>query len=264
MNIDNVKTNFLSTANRFFDEYISDVLICYGENASRFSDDTAKVNLFYRRDYNCLYICSHFMINNHEIKTDIEKFRIIGSFEFQSIKDKNEKSLFHSFVAVVLQKLENEVIVKYPTIFSWENTFTYCSVDGCIYNKIPTICNNNGQCIHHSLFSSDGINPDHLILLDSPISKDFNSSKQPPKPKKISKAQTERSKMSASLRYDILERDGFKCNYCGASPELDNDIQLHVDHIIPVSKGGKTEWDNLQVLCQRCNLGKSNKMPLAA
>ena len=64
--------------------------------------------------------------------------------------------------------------------------------------------------------------------------------------------------MTDSLRYDVLKRDGFKCQICGASAQ--DGATLHVDHIIPVSKGGKTEMSNLQTLCDRCNLGKSNKL----
>ena len=68
----------------------------------------------------------------------------------------------------------------------------------------------------------------------------------------------ERSLMTDSLRYDILKRDNFRCQICGASAS--DGVKLHVDHIIPVSKGGKTEPSNLQTLCERCNLGKSNKL----
>lgn len=71
------------------------------------------------------------------------------------------------------------------------------------------------------------------------------------------KLKHERTKMSASLRYDILKRDCFKCKICGATEK--DGIKLHVDHIVPVSKGGKTEWSNLRTLCERCNLGKSDK-----
>ena len=67
----------------------------------------------------------------------------------------------------------------------------------------------------------------------------------------------ERAKMTDSLRYDVLKRDGFRCCLCGASAS--DGAVLHVDHIKPVSKGGKTEYNNLQTLCDRCNLGKSNK-----
>lgn len=68
----------------------------------------------------------------------------------------------------------------------------------------------------------------------------------------------QRRLMKASLRYEILTRDGFRCKICGAS--ADDGVTLHVDHIIPVSKGGLTEKSNLRTLCERCNLGKGNKI----
>ena len=68
----------------------------------------------------------------------------------------------------------------------------------------------------------------------------------------------ERSKMTDSLRYDILKRDNFRCQLCGSSAQ--DGVKLHVDHIIPVSKGGKTVPSNLRTLCDRCNLGKSDKI----
>lgn len=69
---------------------------------------------------------------------------------------------------------------------------------------------------------------------------------------------TERAKMTDSLRYDILKRDGFRCQLCGATAK--EGAKLHVDHIIPVSKGGKTVASNLRTLCDRCNMGKSDKI----
>lgn len=71
-------------------------------------------------------------------------------------------------------------------------------------------------------------------------------------------AKYERSLMSASLRYDVLKRDNYRCCICGAS--RNDGAKLHVDHITPVSKGGKTTMSNLQTLCEQCNLGKSNKL----
>ena len=64
---------------------------------------------------------------------------------------------------------------------------------------------------------------------------------------------------SLSLRYQVLNRDKFKCVKCGRSPANDPSIELHIDHIVPYSKGGETILDNLQTLCQHCNLGKGNK-----
>ncbi len=61
----------------------------------------------------------------------------------------------------------------------------------------------------------------------------------------------ERSKLSASLRYDVMIRDRFRCVLCGASQE--DGAELYVDYIRPVSEGGKTEMDNLRTLCSRCD-----------
>ena len=69
-------------------------------------------------------------------------------------------------------------------------------------------------------------------------------------------ADYERSLLTPSLRYDILRRDGFRCTICGRGQE--DGVKLHVDHIRPVSKGGRTIPENLRTLCQDCNLGKSD------
>lgn len=70
-------------------------------------------------------------------------------------------------------------------------------------------------------------------------------------------AQYQRRMMSDSLRYDVMKRDGFRCVLCGATAQ--DGVKLHVDHIIPVSKGGKTTMSNLRTLCEQCNMGKRNK-----
>ena len=59
--------------------------------------------------------------------------------------------------------------------------------------------------------------------------------------------------MNANLRWAVLERDGFACVYCGRRPP---EIVLHVDHMLPRSKGGADSFDNLVAACQDCNLGK--------
>lgn len=66
------------------------------------------------------------------------------------------------------------------------------------------------------------------------------ANKRPPIPKEVVDA--------------VWNRDGGKCVYCGSTENL------HLDHIIPFSKGGDTSVENLQLLCQKCNLQKSNKI----
>jgi hypothetical protein len=61
------------------------------------------------------------------------------------------------------------------------------------------------------------------------------------------------------LRYIAIKRDGRRCLACGRGPV--DGIVIHVDHIVPISKDWSKRLDirNLQVLCEDCNIGKSNK-----
>lgn len=70
--------------------------------------------------------------------------------------------------------------------------------------------------------------------------------------------------ISPQLRNEILERNGFTCQLCGAGPG-DTDpfnphrkVRLHVDHIVPISQGGTDDKENLRVLCSACNQGRAN------
>jgi 5-methylcytosine-specific restriction endonuclease McrA len=65
-----------------------------------------------------------------------------------------------------------------------------------------------------------------------------------------------RTHVPRGLRKEVFKRDGYKCVECGA--RRDDGATLHVDHKIPVSKGGTDELDNLQTLCSDCNLNKSD------
>ncbi len=60
------------------------------------------------------------------------------------------------------------------------------------------------------------------------------------------------------LRFKVMRRDNFKCCICGKSPATSPGVELHIDHIKPWSKGGESTIDNLQTLCSKCNLGKSD------
>ncbi len=59
-----------------------------------------------------------------------------------------------------------------------------------------------------------------------------------------------------SLRYRVLKESGGRCALCGATKK---ERPLDVDHILPKSKGGKNEYENLQVLCSKCNRSQGNK-----
>jgi ATP adenylyltransferase len=62
--------------------------------------------------------------------------------------------------------------------------------------------------------------------------------------------------ISGTLRYEVLKQAKFRCELCGVSADV---RALEVDHIIPRSKGGTEEPDNLQALCYRCNAMKRDR-----
>lgn len=72
--------------------------------------------------------------------------------------------------------------------------------------------------------------------------------------------QGQRALMTQQLRKRIKERDNYTCHYCHNSISKEPNLLLEIDHIIPLSKGGKTEERNLQTLCWKCNRSKGNKI----
>jgi hypothetical protein len=67
---------------------------------------------------------------------------------------------------------------------------------------------------------------------------------------------SKRKTISQSLRFEVLKRDLFTCQYCGArAPE----VILEIDHVKPVAKGGDNSIENLVAACKECNRGKRDK-----
>lgn len=54
-------------------------------------------------------------------------------------------------------------------------------------------------------------------------------------------------------RRAVFVRDGHRCQYCGASAES-------IDHVVPTSKGGPHEWENVVACCRRCNAAKEDRL----
>ena len=62
-----------------------------------------------------------------------------------------------------------------------------------------------------------------------------------------------KERIPQNLRRMVIERDGLRCVYC--DEDLSN-AEVHLDHVIPESRGGLTNYSNLQVTCRKCNLAK--------
>lgn len=62
-------------------------------------------------------------------------------------------------------------------------------------------------------------------------------------------------------RANVFIRDHFKCQYCGKKC---GKTHLTLDHIVPVSQGGKKTWENIVTCCRRCNQKKGGRTPTQA
>lgn len=71
-------------------------------------------------------------------------------------------------------------------------------------------------------------------------------------------AKPKRQPIKPSIRFQVLKRDDYRCQMCGATAQ--DGAKLEIDHIHPVSKGGGNEPSNLQVLCRDCNAGKRDQL----
>lgn len=58
-------------------------------------------------------------------------------------------------------------------------------------------------------------------------------------------------------RRNIYIRDNFTCQYCGCKPGRED---LTIDHVHPRSRGGRSEWENVVLACQRCNAKKGSRL----
>ncbi len=66
------------------------------------------------------------------------------------------------------------------------------------------------------------------------------------------------NRSAAFTRFNVFLRDGFLCQYCG---EAFPTSELTFDHVVPLSRGGRTEWTNVVTACTGCNLRKGGFLP---
>jgi 5-methylcytosine-specific restriction endonuclease McrA len=67
-----------------------------------------------------------------------------------------------------------------------------------------------------------------------------------------------RRSIPQDVKIAVSARDGGRCRQCGST------VQLHFDHVIPISRGGANTVANIQLLCGACNRAKGAKLKLTA
>lgn len=66
--------------------------------------------------------------------------------------------------------------------------------------------------------------------------------------------------VSKRTRFEVMRRDGFRCQYCGLKG-TETGAGLTIDHVVPVALGGSDSPNNLVAACRDCNAGKTSAMP---
>ena len=95
------------------------------------------------------------------------------------------------------------------------------------------------------------------IVEDSILPTDFIKEPDVSPERAPEKIKQGRSPLPPKLRTAVFKRDKFVCQYCGACGP---DVELEVDHIIPVSRGGTDDMKNLKTACFNCNRGKGDSV----
>lgn len=159
---------------------------------------------------------------------------------FTSLTERNEKSastrLSAERFAAIERRLLRRSLLRKPK--------SHARVECCVSYQSPKGRNSYSKSMHND-FEQFATHFEHAL---SVAARQATAQRQRAR---------ERSLMTASLRYEILKRDGHRCKSCGASSA--SGAVLHIDHIFPVSKGGRTTRGNLQTLCEACNLGKRDR-----
>ena len=203
--------------------------------AKRFGDEFQ--SLFGRRDIYRIYPCSRQMAANFY---DIEKqLNYLRKYFGLAV---NDETLFHLKRCIDLLAELDELIASNP---EWERFGDF------IYPKFTM---HYRSSTGKSTYATDYVfNSQTISVLYSQIEEFLY---------KRSNQKIQRSLMTPELRQQILRRDNWTCQRCGNSIYKEPNLLLEIDHIIPISKGGKTIPSNLQTLCWKCNRSKSDSIQM--
>ena len=163
---------------------------------------------------------------------------VCSKCHFNKFEDVNTK--LNKKELSVIEKKEFEIRLKHPVIkFHIKITLYLSSLRGFVYDqKTCDFDENTVLSLVNRIQNKDG-----SFYLDRSIWDAI--------------CRVERGRISNRMRFTIMERDGYRCCHCGKRGTAEN--MLEIDHVIPISKGGKSTYDNLQTLCHNCNLEKGNR-----
>ena len=74
----------------------------------------------------------------------------------------------------------------------------------------------------------------------------------------VLKSHVPMARRPAFTQFNVFLRDGFSCQYCSRRFVAEG---LTFDYVIPRSRGGRTNWEDVVTACARCNLAKGNRLP---
>lgn len=168
---------------------------------------------------------------------------------FEEWKQKSEQKLKHCILwrtrkREKLEALENEINQDSYDMFEFVFTRTQTRYHQRNYQKYPytvKITDKILACSLRDLFEID----DELEEIEYKTTR------------KKWQSLNQRKLMTKELKEKIKVRDNYTCQICGKY--MPDEVGLHIDHIIPIKKGGKSVESNLQVLCDKCNLSKGKK-----
>lgn len=241
---------------------------CCNEFASEHSVAIKRLEEINRR-YTFKYVLSNNMVNSYDNVSIYSEISPWDYLVYQLVKDKesvlkaiacaeenarmfaeyqaevNEITAFGMFDSQFPKILYRNICKKEKKIFS-ESTSTPCTQYTIRVSLCLTNINGRYQTKKEDLFGAHEIknaisgieNQRDGYYFDRQI---WNSI-----------CRVERGKVTNRIRFAVYQRDGNRCRRCGST------YNLEIDHIFPISKGGKSTFDNLQTLCHTCNVRKSN------
>lgn len=157
--------------------------------------------------------------------------------KFGEYKTKISKSFNKKLLILNEKQIFNRYLLQPKTTLSIHVSLYYSKMNGLIVNDK----HNNFSCPQITSYIQRLNNKNRNFYNDREI---WNSI-----------CRVERSKVSNKMRFEIYKRDGYQCCICWKN---ESSALLEIDHIKPISKGGKSTYDNLQTLCRQCNKNKGN------